>query len=73
LSAVSQLEGSVFRDLILLRSRALLARARGDEAGYRDFADRYRDMARSHGFEEHIRIAETMVGVDDIDPPTADV
>jgi adenylate cyclase len=73
LSAVSQLEGSVFRDLILLRSRALLARARGDEAGYRDFADRYRDMARSHGFEEHIRIAEALVGTDDIEPPTADV
>jgi hypothetical protein len=30
-------------------------------------------MARSHGFEEHIRIAEALVGTDDIEPPTADV
>ena len=67
------LDGSVLRDLILLRSRALLARARGDEVTYRDFANRYRDLATSLGFEEHIAIAEEMVGADGIEPPTAGV
>jgi MYXO-CTERM domain-containing protein len=32
-------------EIWLLRLRALLARAHGDEASYRDFRDRYRDMA----------------------------
>ncbi len=73
LASQSVLDGAVFRDLILLRSRALLARARGDEVTYRDFANRYRDMARSLGFEEHIAIAEAMVGADGIEPPTAGV
>ncbi len=67
------LDGSVFRDLTLLRLRALLARARGDEVTYRDFADRYRDMATSLGFVEHMAIAEEMVGADGIEPPTAGV
>jgi hypothetical protein len=53
-------EGLVIREVWLLRLRALLARAHGDEAGYRDFADRYRDMARTLGFEGHIAWAEAM-------------
>jgi hypothetical protein len=53
-------EGLVIRDIWLLRLRALLARARGDEAAYRDFRDRYRDMARTLGFEGHIAWAEAM-------------
>jgi hypothetical protein len=73
LSALSRLDGSVFRDLILLRSRALVARARGDEAGFRDFATRYRDMAVSHDYAGHMAIAEEMVGADGIEPPTAGV
>ena len=73
LASQSVLDGAVLRDLILLRSRALLAQARGDEVTYRDFANRYRDMARSLGFEEHIAIAEAMVGADGIEPPTAGV
>lgn len=48
------------RDLVLLRLRALLARAHGDEAGYRDFADRYRAMANDLGFEGHMALAEAM-------------
>ena len=44
----------------LLQLRALLARAHGDETGYRDYRDRYRDMARSLGFEGHIAWAEAM-------------
>jgi hypothetical protein len=54
-------EGLVLRDLYLLRLRALLARARGDEAAYRDLAERYRAMAESLGFEGHIAMAEAMV------------
>ena len=60
LSAQPVLDGSAYRELILLRLRALLARTRGDEVTYRDFADRYRDMATSLGFEGHIALAEAM-------------
>jgi hypothetical protein len=52
--------GLVIREIWLLRLRALLARARGDEAAYRDFRDRYRDMAKTLGFEGHIDWAEAM-------------
>ncbi|MGH3541949.1 MAG: hypothetical protein ACRDTO_06155 [Mycobacterium sp.] len=50
----------MLRDLTLLRLRALLARAHGDEKGYRDFAGRYRKMATDLGFEGHIALAEAM-------------
>ena len=53
-------EGLVIRDIWLLRLRALLARAHGDETAYRDLRDRYRDMATSLGFEGHIAWAEAM-------------
>jgi hypothetical protein len=53
-------EGLVIREIWLLRLRALLARARGDEAAYCDFRDRYRDMAKTLGFEGHIEWAEAM-------------
>ena len=53
-------DGLVIRDIWLLRLRVLLARARGDEAAYRDDRDRYRDMARTLGFEGHIAWAEAM-------------
>ena len=48
------------RDIWLLRLRALLAQAHGDDAAYRDLRDRYRDMARTLGFEGHIAWAEAM-------------
>ena len=48
------------RDIWLLRLRALLARAQGDEDAYRDYRDRYRDMATTLGFEGHIAWAEAM-------------
>jgi len=38
-------DGLVLRDIWLLRMRALLARAQGDDAAYRDYRDRYRAMA----------------------------
>jgi adenylate cyclase len=50
----------VRREIWLLRLRALLARARGDEAAYRDYRDRYRAMATSVGFEGHMKWAEAM-------------
>ena len=53
-------EGLVMPDIWLLRLRALLARAHSDDAAYADFRDRYRDMARSLGFEGHIAWAEAM-------------
>jgi hypothetical protein len=53
-------EGPALRDIWLLRLRALLARARGDDARYREYRDHYRDMAKSLGFEGHIAWAEAM-------------
>ena len=50
----------VLHDIWLLRLRALLARAHGDDTAYRDYRDRYRDMARTLGFEGHIAWAEAM-------------
>ena len=58
--AAARDEGLVTRDVWLLRMRALLARAHGDEAAYRDYRDRYRAMATSLGFEGHIKWAEAM-------------
>jgi hypothetical protein len=53
-------EGLVIREIWLLRLRALLARAHSNDADYAKFRDRYRDMARSLGFEGHIAWAEAM-------------
>ena len=60
LAAVPTDPGFVLNEIPLLRMRALLARAHGDEAGYRDYRDRYRAMATSLGFEGHITMAEAM-------------
>jgi hypothetical protein len=53
-------EGLVTREIWLLRLRALVAQALGDETAYRDYRDRHRDMARTLGFEGHIGWAEAM-------------
>ena len=53
-------DGLVIREIWLLRLRALLARARGDEIAYRDYWDRYRDMAKTLSFEGHMDWAEAM-------------
>ena len=60
LAAAPADEGLAIREIWLLRLRALLARAHGDDAAYAHFRDRYRDMARSLGFEGHIAWAEAM-------------
>ena len=60
LAAAPADEGLAMRDIWLLRLRALLARAHGDAAAYAQFRDRYRDMAKTLGFEGHIAWAEAM-------------
>ncbi len=60
LAAVPTDPGLVINQICLLRLRTLLARARGDEAGYRDHRDHYRAMATLLGFEGHIKWAEAM-------------
>jgi hypothetical protein len=54
-------DGLVIRAIWLLRLRSLLARAHGDDATYRDYRDRYREMATSLGFQGHIAWAEAML------------
>ena len=53
-------DGFMLCDVVLLRLRALLAPARGEETAYRDYRDRYRAMARALGYEGHIKWAEAM-------------
>ena len=60
LAAVPTDPGFVMYEVPLLRMRALLARAHGDEAAYRDFRDRYRAMATALGFDGHMKWAEAM-------------
>ena len=60
LTGVSEGDGFVPRDILLLRLRALLAQAQGDDFSYRELKDRYREMATSLGFEGHIAMAEAM-------------
>jgi adenylate cyclase len=52
--------GFVLNDIWLLRLRALLARARGDEISYRELLHRYRATAELFGFEGHMAMAEAM-------------
>jgi len=61
LAAAPADEGLALRDIWLLRLRALLARAHGDDVAYRDYRDRYRAIAESLGFEGHIAWAEEMI------------
>ena len=53
--------GLVIRDIWLLRLRALLTRARGDDDAYPDLVSCYRAMAESLGYEGHIAWAEAMI------------
>lgn len=60
LAAVPTEPGFVLHDIWLLRMRALLAKALGDQKAYCDYRDRYREMANSLGFEGHIAWAKEM-------------
>jgi hypothetical protein len=53
-------DGLAVREIWLLRLHALLARAHGDDAAYRDYRDRYRAMATLLAFDGHIAWAEAM-------------
>ncbi|MCP9274022.1 ATP-binding protein [Mycolicibacterium arenosum] len=61
LAAAPADDGLIVRDTWILRLRALLARARGDDVGFRGYQKRYRAMAESYGFEGHIAWAEAMI------------
>ena len=54
--------GFVLHELPVLRLRALLARARGDEPGYREFLQRFRGKAQDADFEGCLAQAEAMAG-----------
>jgi ATP/maltotriose-dependent transcriptional regulator MalT len=55
-------DGSAIREITLLRLRALLTRARGDDVAYQDLVGRYHAMAQSLGFEGHMAWAMAMIG-----------
>ena len=65
-SAVDRLEAVpvdpafVMHEVQLLRMRALLARAHGDEAGYRSCVEHYRIRAAECGYAGHLAIAHAM-------------
>ncbi|MFZ0902826.1 MAG: cyclase, partial [Mycobacterium sp.] len=61
LAAVPTEPGFILFEVALLRLRALLAQARGELADYREFAQHYRQMATSLGFQGHMATAETMI------------
>jgi hypothetical protein len=54
--------GFALYELPLLRMRALLASATGDEERYRDYADRYLTAAQTAQFEGHMETAHAMRG-----------
>jgi adenylate cyclase len=60
LAAVPTEPGFVLHELPVLRLRALLARAHGDEAGYRQYLQRFRAMAQEADFEGYLAQAEAM-------------
>jgi hypothetical protein len=60
LADVSAHHAWVISEVWLLRLRPLLARAQGHDTGYRDYRDRYRDMASTVGFEGHMKWAQAM-------------
>ena len=60
LAALPTDPGFVLNEITLLRLRTLMARARGDEAGYRDLRDGYCTMANDLGFKGHMAWAEAM-------------
>jgi hypothetical protein len=60
LAAAPADEGLVLREIWLLRLRALLARAHGDDTAYRALRDHYRDMAKTLGYEGHMAWVQAM-------------
>ena len=52
--------GLAIREIWVLKLRTLLARTRGDTASYTGLRDQYREMAKTLGFEGHMKWAEEM-------------
>jgi adenylate cyclase len=61
LEAVAVDPAFVMHEVQLLRTRALLARAHGDEAGYRSYVERYRTRAVECGYVGHVARADEML------------
>jgi adenylate cyclase len=61
LGAVPTDPGFVLHELPLLRSRALLAHARGDENSYRNYLEQHRAKASAAGFDALIPTADATV------------
>ena len=61
LANVSADNGWAAIDIMVLRLRALMARARGDDTSHKELASRYRAMAESLGFEGHLAWAAAMI------------
>jgi hypothetical protein len=57
---VAGVDGLVLVDVIVLRLRALLARAGGDEAAFGDLVSRYRAKASALGYEGHVAMADAL-------------
>jgi class 3 adenylate cyclase len=57
--AATPIHDLVDREIYLLRLRALMARARGDEAGYRKLSRQYRAMATKLGRLGHLAMADS--------------
>ena len=53
-------EHSALREIWLVRMQTLMVQAQADERSYRESMYRYRTMAKSLGFEGHIKWAEAM-------------
>jgi class 3 adenylate cyclase len=68
LAAVPTDPGFVLHELPLLRSRALLALARGDENSCRNFMERHRAKAAAAGFEALVATADPAVIAPSYDP-----
>jgi class 3 adenylate cyclase len=60
--ANAPVHGLALCDVALLRLRALLARARGDDTAYRHLSNCYQAKATNLGFEGHMALARTMTG-----------
>jgi hypothetical protein len=58
--AASVAEHQPIHDIMVLRVRTQLAKARRDDDAYRDLRERYRAMANSLGYEGHMAWAEAM-------------
>ncbi|PLV45021.1 hypothetical protein X011_24655 [Mycobacterium tuberculosis variant microti OV254] len=61
LAAVVTEPDFVLHEIPVLRLRALLARARGDQTGYRQFLHGFRARAAQAGFEGYLAQADAMV------------